>query len=292
MTDKLNVILDTDIGTDVDDAWALALALCSPEIRLKGITLVHGYINTRAQVVNGILRATNNLHIPVYGGESLPMTDGHDIYWNGGEAIGISELGYDMEPNLVPDISAAEFIVSSVIADPGTIICAIGPLTNVAKAYLLSPDIMSKAKLMLMGGSYEGLAQVPKREHNVRLDPLATDIVFSNMDLTAVGLNVTKQVTIDKDQLDQLTTPFGRYLAKATVSYMDRNYGDFTYMHDPLAIAGILDPSVMGYTGKLSATVNTKGYVGYNNVAGKVRAATTVDKDKFASILQRVLDTF
>lgn len=290
----LKIILDTDIGTDVDDAWALSLALASPELEIAGVTLVHGDLDVRAKIAGKLLRfAGQESNVPLIKGTSHPITENYGVYWNGRE----NQWALDSEAiPVATSTDAVEFIVNTVANDPDVVICAIGPLTNIALAIREAPDIMKNLKrLYIMGASFTGFG-VPIREHNVRLDPLATKIVYelSGIPITSIGLNVTKQVTVSRQQLGDYRNcgDYMRFLGEMTVDYMDTNYGDYTYMHDPLTIATILDPGVVTCIPGVSAIVLDNGYVNFQNKPGNIDIAVNVQADVFGSLLSRVFTTF
>ena len=77
------LILDTDIGTDIDDAWALLLALASPELDLRCVTLVHADLEIRAKIALKLLKLAGRAEVPVAKGLSQPLTTGAGIFWGG-----------------------------------------------------------------------------------------------------------------------------------------------------------------------------------------------------------------
>ena len=127
------VLLDTDIGDDIDDALALALALRSPEIELQGVTTVFGDTRLRARLAQHLLRVFGRDDIPAAAGISTPLQVRH-------RASGVPQAA-TLDPcelyNTSP-YSGPELIVQKALAYPGrlTLVC-IGPLTNVATALLI-----------------------------------------------------------------------------------------------------------------------------------------------------------
>ena len=130
MTTKA-IILDTDIGTDVDDCLALALCLVSSELKLTAVTTVYGDARLRALIVLKLLALRDVNDVPVAVGAEKPLLDRVPIYWEGHEGQGI----LTPEDSALTPVSehAADLIARTVMAQPGEIILiAIGPLTNVA----------------------------------------------------------------------------------------------------------------------------------------------------------------
>lgn len=303
----MRVIIDTDIGTDVDDAWAISFALSDPELEVAGLTLVHGLLDIRAKIAHKMLRLSENTEkIPIILGESYPLTNGFNIYWNGREDQWALDV-YDKDV-ACPKILAADFIAEQILVYPDTVICAIGPLTNIASAIIKYPDVMKKLKrLYVMGASFEGFNN-PVREHNVRLDPDATRLVFtSGIPMTVIGLNATKQVTVNRSELYKLygapvtardvelyelyKTSYKEFLQEMTEDYMTYNYGDYTYMHDPLTVVAMTDPSVTPYIKNISAKVDERGWVSYLKKPGSIDVADgAVDIKKFNQHLTRTME--
>jgi inosine-uridine nucleoside N-ribohydrolase len=148
---------------------------------------------------------------------------------------------------------AAQALVEHVRAHPGEVtVLAIGPLTNIATAMLLDPGWPDYvARLVIMGGAFE--ARNVLQELNASYDPEATDIVLSSTaPVTMVPLDVTLQTFLrldDLDVLDRAGTPLATYLSRTThpwVSWLAQRFGrDGCPLHDPLAMAALLDPDVI-----------------------------------------------
>lgn len=282
------LILDTDIGTDVDDAWALALCLGSDEIDLLGVTLVYADLETRARVALKMLKLAGRSDVPVYKGISNPLTEGLTHYWPGHE-------GTDTDFSDIEGLSASEgavdFILETVAKYPGEVVVApIGPLTNIAAAIQRDPETMRKVRrLAIMGSTYQGEGRDNAGgEHNINCDPVAAKIVLeSGIPATMVGLNVTGKVVIRRDDLAPIRdTPFGGYLSAMT----EQLYGiwgrDYAFMHDPLAIATEIDRSLVT-TRKMSAEVLDGGKVALtSDPNGALDVCVDVDVDRFEKLLR------
>ncbi len=211
--EREKVLFDCDIGSDIDDAYAMALLLASPEIELVGITVGHARTGDRAPLALRMLRETGLDHIPVHVGRQTPLVtlrDGkpHDqfaeapynrqFHW----ARGFDEL----EPREQP---AAEFIVGTLAARPGEItLLTVGPVTNVGDALELDPDVLRNAKRVVsMYGSIRsgyngGEAQ---REWNVLADAASSKIFdgavqAGGADVVYIPLDVTDHVRLDADR--------------------------------------------------------------------------------------------
>jgi len=245
------VILDTDIGTDVDDCLALALILFSPELKLEGVTCVYGDVLLRARMVLKLLRLRGCGDIPVLMGAQRPLLGQRPVYWAGHEGKGLLEPGDEV---LTPSPEhAVDFIVRTVMENPGEIhLVTIGPLTNAALAFLREPRLaQALAHLTIMGGAARGpeAFHLPYSEHNIRSDPEAAHIVLSaGAPTTLVPLDVTTQVRIFPEGVARIRS--GGTLFQATVAQQVELYPPFqaqgyTFLHDPLAVATVIRPDLV-----------------------------------------------
>lgn len=283
----LKLILDTDIGTDVDDAWALALCLASDEIDLLGVTLVHADLDIRAKIALKVLKLAGREDVPVYKGLSRPLTPGAGTYWAGHEGSGTDFS--DIE-GLAAREGGVEFILDTVARYPGEVaICSVGPLTNLGEAVRRSRDTMSKAKrLAVMGSTYAGDGEgAASREHNACVDPPATRYALeSGAPATVVGLNVTMKVGVRRGDLPLLEVgPLGAYIAAMSAQYMGICGRDICYMHDPLAVAALIDGSLVS-TRPMSPKVLDDGRVAWQpSEESPVHVCTDVDAPRFEDML-------
>ncbi len=245
------IILDTDIGTDVDDCLALALILGSPELALEGITCVYGNVLLRARMALKLLALRGLHHIPVFGGAEHPLTRSDGIYWEGHEGQGLLEPA---DENLMPQSeSAVDFIIRTVMNNPGQIhLICIGPLTNAALAFLKEPRLAQNlAHLTLMGGVVRGMNRLdlPYCEHNIVCDPDSAHIVFtSGAPITVVPLDITTLVKVDQAGLERIRkagTPFHAAVADQLARYPRFAKNGQTSLHDPLAVGVVIDPTLV-----------------------------------------------
>ena len=166
------VIIDCDPG--IDDALALMLALCSPELEVLGITVVSGNVPAKKGVANAkkVLHWMNRPDIPVYLGEELPLVRPYvDAMDTHGED-GLGESNYPEITNQIMDESGVEFLTHTLknaaqTNDPVSII-ALGPLTNLAKVIQEDPQSLAGlGELISMGGSYQSHGNCsPVAEYN------------------------------------------------------------------------------------------------------------------------------
>jgi purine nucleosidase len=246
----MRTILDTDIGTDVDDCLALAFLLGSPEIELAGITCVYGDVELRARMVGKLLQLAGRGDVPVFLGAREPLLRRRPVYWAGHEGEGLLAPDDDLPP---PEREhAVDYLVRTVMAEPGAFhLLAIGPLTNVAMAFQREPRLPTAlAGLTIMGGAVRGPGRLdlPYAEHNIACDPEAADIVLaSGAPVSLVPLDVTTRVTIDRAALDVLRgagRPFLSAIADQVARYPYFVEHGATYLHDPLAAALTVRPEL------------------------------------------------
>jgi purine nucleosidase len=296
------VILDTDIGTDVDDCIALALILASPELQLEGVTLVYGDVHLRGRIVQKLLRL-RSVDLPIRLGASLPINPIRPVYWAGHEGLGILESDDEFIPS---DESAAEFIIRMARENPGEIhLICIAPLTNAALAFQCEPKLAQLlAGITLMGGAIRGPGsfQLPYWEHNIGADSEASRIVFSSgAPITMVPLDVTTQVYFGSEtarQLRAVGTPYHDAVAGQIELYpYVRRYGA-SHAHDPLAVATLIDPSFVTLE-SLHVDIETAGHLTMGASLAKkpsysfpanADVALSVDAPRFeAFLLERLL---
>jgi purine nucleosidase len=245
------VILDTDIGTDPDDALALALILASPELKLEGVTCVYADAALRARIVLKLFQKRGITDIPVRVGASKTLTAERQAYLAGYEGDGLltsEDQDLPLHSEYAPD-----FIVHMVMNNPGQIhLIAIAPLTNVALAFLREPRLAQNlGHLTIMGGVLRGpnSLDLPFIENNIASDVQAAQIVFaSGAPITLVPLDVTTQVFIRSADVARIRaggTSFHHALAQqAEIFPWIRDHGA-SHLHDPLAVATLLQPNLI-----------------------------------------------
>ncbi len=248
------ILIDTDPG--IDDAMAIFYALASPELDVVGMTTIFGNSETATCTTNALrlLEIAGRPDIPVARGASRPVAmdfRGPAAFVHGVDGQG--DLFLPPAAGRASAISAAQFIVETVMAAPGEItLVPIGPLTNIALAMLLEPGLgEALAGIVLMGGAafVDGNAS-PAAEANIINDPEAADIVFgAACEVVMCGLDVTEKTVmstatlaaiggIDNDRARHLSRilPFYQHFYRST------NGLDGIYVHDSSAISYLLAP--------------------------------------------------
>jgi inosine-uridine nucleoside N-ribohydrolase len=190
-------VLDTDIGDDIDDAFALALVLRSPEIKLLGITTAFGDTELRARLVDRYLEAVGRTDIPVLAGKA---TSHNNVFTQAAYA--------EREPPRKHE-DGVQFLLDQIKANPGQLtLIAIGPLVNVGEAIQRDPETFKKLKrVVMMGGSvYRGYGngRPPEPEWNIKCDPESAKALFaSGVPIYMMPLDST-QVPLDQPERDRL----------------------------------------------------------------------------------------
>ncbi len=240
---KQRILIDTDIGDDIDDALALALALRSPEIELLGVTTVFGDTRRRAQLAAHLLSVAGHEDIPIAPGIAQPLQLRH-------RPSGVPQAAILDERAVFPAISqlaAPDFIIQSAQAHFGrvTLVC-IGPLTNVAVTLTKEPGLfMALQRIIIMGGS----SSIPLPEWNIRSDVRAAQIVLgSGVPITLIGLNVTRRCQLRASDIEQLRhseEPLAHLLSRLIAVWQrhrPRGQPALPYLHDPLTLAALCRP--------------------------------------------------
>jgi purine nucleosidase len=229
------VIFDTDIGDDIDDALALALALQSPELDVRAVTTVTDDTEGRARLAWKELGLYGRRDVALGIGAPEPFLDPVHT----GRAPQFSVLtDADTLPSTVHR-RAFELIIETLLASPRKItLVPVGPLTNIALALKGEPRIKDKIeRIVLMGGAFDLL----KAEYNIERDRVAAEIVFrSGVPITAVGLDVTMRCKLaapDMDRLRAADNPASRFLVRLIELWQNGRPDQFPILHDPLAVA-------------------------------------------------------
>src|SRR5437879_5502454 len=206
------IIFDTDPGTD--DALALMLALNSPELDVRAITVVPGNVTVEMGLENALrmVSLANRCDIPVGAGARHPLFQKLITaeFWHGKNGLGNVELPASkckVDPRFGPDL-----IIQLVHASPHEVtLVPVGPLTNIALAVEKDPSIVPLVReVILMGGGISGGNVNAAAEANIYNDPEAAQVVFqAGWPLTMVGLDVADKTLLTQKHLDQLATTHG-----------------------------------------------------------------------------------
>lgn len=233
------VLLDTDLGTDVDDAMALSQLLGLPAVELVGITTVYGDTLLRARMARRIA-ALAGRDVPVHAGIGETRS-GREIWWAGHEG----RLYDELEREDVASLDAVGFLVEQVIANPGEIdVIAIGPLTNIAAAIEADARFAASVRhLWVMGGAFVG----DEPEHNLRSDSAAAEIVFAaGIPTTVTGLEVTRRIEVRRDQLERIAAAgaLGALIVAEIEQWWRFWNEEWNVPHDPVTVLTLVEPAL------------------------------------------------
>lgn len=289
MTARSWLILDTDLGTDVDDALALAM-LFDPDAPadLVAVTTVYGDTALRAQLARRYARLAGR-DILVHAGERDTLS-GKDVWWAGHEGTlheGLAGEQYESE-------GAVSALVRAVLARPGQVdVLAIGPLTNVAAAILRDAAFAGAVRhLWIMGGAFD----IERTEHNFRSDSVAADIVFrSGIPTSVIGLEQTQRIELRADQIDRIADAgeLGAALNRDIRQWWAFWNETWNVPHDPVVVLAILEPSLFAWSAPGRVEIVVSGEADDDGLsrfvpdaAGSVRIVTGFDA---AEVAERIV---
>lgn len=259
------VVLDTDIGSDIDDAFALALILKSTELDLLGVTTVSGDTIARARIAAKLLTEAGRADVPVAageGGQPLPLAQRR---WADGFVS--AQIHNESATQLFTEVTA-EWSENTIT------LVAIGPLTNVAH-YVGDPAEARKLKrIVLMGGSVRhgyGQSLTPAAEYNIAQDPKAAQVVFnSGIPIVMAPLDVTAMLAMDAAARHRMFTELTPLSNSIALLYHLWGGVD-PVLFDAMAVGLVIDPTLC-QTEQLAIQVDDKGFT--QEVKGKTPNAT------------------
>ncbi len=262
-----------DMDPGIDDALALLLALRSPEIQVLGISTVAGNAPVEMTSANArrVLEYLGVTDIPVAMGAAKPLkhTLVNALDYHGPDGLGQCNLPPPRLP--LHPAKAWHFLAQLISQTPGEItLVATAPLTNIALAFQYHPELPKLlAGLILMGGAYSLTPygkgnKTPFAEFNIWQDPEAAHIVFSSgADIFAVGLDVSTDPSacLTSQHLEQIKTSYtpSARLAAKLVEYMLKYHKRYE-LHDPLALATLLDASLFDFTSAPVEVISGNGW--------------------------------
>lgn len=310
------IVLDLDTG--IDDTLALTYVLASPDAELIGVTGTYGNVLMDTGLKNDLdlLAMFGREDIPVFRGIDHPSDK--DVFtldpdceiFHGKNGVGNAVIPAESSRD-VEEQSAVDFIIECArkYDKDEFVYVPTGASTNLDAAFQKAPDIVDRIRVVMMGGALTQPGNMNMfEEANVFQDPSATNRVFAaNPDLTMVGLDVTMQTLMTEEQNNELRavgTPVSSFLADMVDYYIriskeiDGAYQGGCNLHDPLAAAVALDPTLVG-TFPINLMVETEGAgrgrtIGDPNrlkdVPKNVKVALTVDADRFVGqFMDRIL---
>jgi inosine-uridine nucleoside N-ribohydrolase len=283
--EKIPIILDCDIGTDIDDTFALALAVLSPELDLRGVTSVSGDTKARALMCCRLLTAADRREVPVAIGEAekppQPLRG-----WQGQYVHHPAVLSKRTAQPIKE--AAVEFMYAKLKAEPGKItLVAVGPLSNIAQLLTEHPDCKPWIKrLVIMGGSVRvGYNNKPpiQAEFNIRADPKAAQVVFrSGVPLTVAPLDATTMLKLDPAMLARIFSARSNLTQQVECLWQLWDQKSAPIMFDPVAVTLAFNESFCKLE-DLHIEVDDKGFTREGDGKGKpnARVATSIKQDDY-----------
>ena len=241
------ILLDTDIGTDVDDAVCLAYLLSHPDCELLGITTVTGEAEKRASLASVLCKAAGK-DIPIYPGAEFPMR-GEQRQPVAQQAASLPRWPHEAQ---FPLNQAVDFLADTIRSYPGEVtLLTVGPLTNIGMLFSTYPDAADLlAGLVIMGGSFgDDPALKDRIEWNIAGDPAASALTYKAPVRLhrSLGLNVTQQVMMSAEEVrKRFSTPLLQPVVDMAEIWFAQFYPSITF-HDPLAAAVIFEPDLCSY---------------------------------------------
>jgi purine nucleosidase len=297
VTERVPIVLDVDTGTD--DALALAYAVASPRIELVAVTTVAGNVDVAKTTANtlAVLDWLGASDVPVHRGASRPLVRPHTdaSYFHDEGGLGGARLPATTR-SVGADRGPAALIRLARHRPGELVLVALGPLTNLAIALNVEPELPGFLKsVILMGGAYAVPGNAtPAAEFNILVDPEAADQVLTAPfpNLTAVGLDVTERVALTRDDwnavnVDSSLPRTARLLREVGGSAFTKLGRDQFSLHDPLSVAVAIDPTLIAAQELAIAVDTTEPELGRTRIMGPgpVRVAASVDS-------QRALEDF
>jgi len=292
---SIKILLDTDIGSDIDDAICLAYLLANPECELMGITTVTGEAEKRAQMASALCKAAGR-QIPIFPGAETPILI-DQMQRIATQASALAK--WEHESNF-PERQAIHFLIETIHSYPGEIILlAIGPMTNIALLFAMDPEVPSLLKgLVLMCGVFTNrLAGIGPLEWNARGDPHATAVVYRHAIKMhrSIGLDVTCQVRM---RAEEVKLKFQSALLKPVLDFAEIWFqrADQVTFHDPLAAATIFDERICQFEkGVVEVELASEKLAGMTHWIPEApdprhEVAFQVDRDRFINHFFSVFD--
>jgi purine nucleosidase len=296
----MKILLDTDIGSDIDDALALLYLLAQKNCELLGITTVTGESIKRAALAK-LLISHMRKDVAVIPGAETPLVipQKQKLAPQASSILKDERQTKKANPN-----EAISFLYNTIKENPGeiTLLC-IGPLTNIANLIQQHPNVLEKLKeIVIMSGVYTNTLKSVEAwstvEWNASLDPHALSLVLSSQipKIRLVGLDVTVQLVIEKnDFLNHFNHSVFKPLHQlAAIWFKERDRITF---HDPLAASIIFNTQICTYSQVyVEVELQSQNLAGFTtkkqNLNSNIYFAETVDKKQFFDDFFSVLENY
>ncbi len=294
-----SIWLDTDIGSDIDDALALAYLLARPDANIVGISTVTEVGDDRARLVSALCKIAGK-DVPIYPGLALPFLVA-PRQTAVPQAVALERWPH---ADAFPPNAATNALRDAIRAQPGEIsLLAIGPMTNVGALFAMDPEAPSLLKeLILMCGAFDFPDWPDATEWNAINDPHAAALTYRAAPFAAppprhvsFGLDVTNKVVLERDEFASRigATELGRCALDMAAAWFEQS--PRVTFHDPLATAALFEPSLCGYArGAVRVDLENPDLLGKTHwtphADGPHEIAVTVDAQRFFAHFFSVLE--
>jgi inosine-uridine nucleoside N-ribohydrolase len=276
-------LYDTDIGDDIDDAWALSVCIRHPQINLIGVTTVHRDTELRAAQARLLLELAGRSEVPVAAGGRDALDRTFELVRNNQADV----LSPEDEARLRKGrVDGVRFLAERVEANPGCTLLPVGPFTNIGRLIVEFPEAFYKVgRIVLMGGHVMPDREGP--EYNACVDPRATRLMFtSGKPITMIGLDVTLRCVMTPGELEEIAakgTPLSRAIMTMTglwQKHVSPPGGPVRTpcIHDPLAALVSVEPSFVRLE-KMHIDIDDEGRCLRANGEPNAEVAVDVDPD-------------
>jgi purine nucleosidase len=233
----LPIVLDTDVGTDVDDAFAIAQAARSPALDLRAVTTVYGDVHLRARLARKLLDLLGRGGVPVAAGLGQPLTPNREPYWGGWEGEGVLTGAHESLP-LDPRDGITLILDELAAAQEPLTLAAIGPLTNIAVVIQRAGGLLDRIREIIC---MAGTIVAGEEEWNVQCDADAARIVFESGLPVTLGtrfiVNQPKLMRVHRDRLALSQDPGLQALVVLLDRFLEIKRRDQTPMYDPVTLS-------------------------------------------------------
>lgn len=278
MIERIPIVLDTDIGDDIDDVWALAVCAKHPAIQLVGVTTVGAHAQIRAAIARSVLKRAGRQDVPVVAGTEF-SSEGKRI-----SAMPVyADIVNAQNAALCFDTpNVTEFIREIVGQHDSVSLVTIGPPTNIGLFFRRFPGFSTEIRqIYMMCGRFDCPSDEP--EYNARCDPIAVKQILSlPMPKYIVGLDITLKCRMSNvflDMVKQSKQPLAQFLYDATTLWQEKwQYTPMKtpIMHDVLAVLSIVEKELIEFR-KEKVEIDQVG--NFHLGIGRTHAYVAVDVD-------------
>ncbi len=306
------IVIDCDPG--IDDAQAIMMAHCHPDIKIEAITTVSGNVGVEHTAANAlkILDILDAEPVPVYAGAASGLvTEGQNASYVHGED-GLGGVDIPESKRKLEEKPAALALIDLAKENPGELeLIAIGPLTNLALALRLDPELPSRyKKLVIMGGAHFAQGNTPNysAEFNLFADPDAAAVVFANWPkFTMISWEATISHGMPIEdftalfEFDNKRSKFLRDITQHTIKFLREVLNrEMSFAADPLAMAVLMEPEIVEEvaeryvqverTGELSRGMTVIDWWGMSKKPANVEIILKVNQDRFYQLMKNAFE--